>query len=189
VAHAIYIAHFGYASPESIGAFVRDVLTTDAGRRMILIGNVTGFLFALVAFCISVVAFPLLVDRKVSATAAIATSIEAVLHNPLTMMLWGLTVVTLLLVGSLPFFIGLAVVFPVLGHATWHLYRKVVVPDLPLREILPRPSTGRRYAADFPAALFPVYERKTQPKEATMLTATPLPADTLTRVWTHNLIQ
>jgi uncharacterized membrane protein len=177
-ANAIYVAHFGYASPESIGAFAREVLTTDAGHRMILVGNVTGFLFALVAFSISVVAFPLLLDRKISATAAIATSVKAVLHNPLTMALWGLTVAALLLIGSLPFFIGLAVVIPVLGHATWHLYRKVVVRDLPPREHRPSPPKGRRYAADFLAALFPVYERKTQAKKATMVTSRLLPAET-----------
>jgi uncharacterized membrane protein len=89
VAQAIYVAHFGYAPPDSIDAFVRQVLTTDAGRRMILVGNGVGFLFALVAFSISVVAFPLLIDRNISATGAAATSVKAVLRNPLTMALLG----------------------------------------------------------------------------------------------------
>src|SRR5262245_22323437 len=75
VAQAIYIAHFGYVPPESIGSFVRQVLTTKAGHRMILIGNGVGFLFALVAFMLSVVAFPLLIDRNISATAAAVTSV------------------------------------------------------------------------------------------------------------------
>ena len=93
-----------------------------------------GFLFALVAFAISVVAFPLLIDRKIGAAGAAATSVKAVLRNPRTMALWGLIVAGALLIGSLLFFVGLAVVIPVLGHATWHLYRKVIEPDLPARE-------------------------------------------------------
>jgi uncharacterized membrane protein len=163
VAQAIYVAHFGYAAPESIGGFVWQVLTTEAGHRMILIGNGVGFLFALVAFAISVVAFPLLIDRNISATAAAATSIKAVLRNPLTMALWGLIVAAALFIGSLPLFVGLAVVIPVLGHSTWHLYRKVVVSDLPPREVHPTPPKGRRYAADFPAVLFPVYDKEPHP--------------------------
>ena len=81
---------------------------------MILVGNGVGFLFALVAFSISVVAFPLLIDRNISATGAAATSVKAVLRNPLTMALWGLIVAGGLLIGSLLFFVGLAVVIPVL---------------------------------------------------------------------------
>jgi uncharacterized membrane protein len=160
VAHTIYVAHFGYAAPQSLEAFARDVLTTPAGHSLIVSGNLVGFLFALVAFCVSVVAFPLLVDRNISATAAAATSIKAVLRNPVTMMLWGLIVAAVLFVGSLPLFFGLAVAIPVLGHATWHLYRKVVVADLPHREHRPHPRQGRRYAADFPAVLFPVREKE-----------------------------
>jgi uncharacterized membrane protein len=162
VANAIYVAHFGYASPRSLSAFAQDVLTTDVGHSMIVIGNATGFLFALVAFTISVVAFPLLLDRDIGAIAAMATSVKAVARNPLTMALWGLIVAALLLIGSLPCFVGLAVVIPVLGHSTWHLYRKAVVADLPPREHHPAPPKGRRYAADFPAALFPVYDKETQ---------------------------
>jgi uncharacterized membrane protein len=160
VAQAIYVAHFGYVQPESIGAFVRQVLTTKAGHRMILIGNGVGFLFALAAFAISVVTFPLLIDRNVSATVAAVTSVRTVLRNPLTMALWGLILAAALLIGSLPLFVGLAVVIPVLGHATWHLYRKVVETDLPPREAHPKPPKGVRYAADFPAVLFPVYDKE-----------------------------
>jgi uncharacterized membrane protein len=153
-AQTIYWAYFGYAVPESIDSFVRQVLTTEAGHRMILVGNAVGFLFALAAFMISVVAFPLLIDRQIGAAAAAATSVKAVLRNPLTMALWGLIVAGALLLGSLPFFVGLAVVVPVLGHATWHLYRKVVVPDLAPRQEEQRPPEVQRYAADFPSVLF-----------------------------------
>jgi uncharacterized membrane protein len=158
-AQAIYVAEFGYADPQSLDHFVRQVLTTEAGHRMIVIGNAVGLVFAVVAFAVSVVAFPLLIDRDVGAVAAALTSIKAVARNPLTMALWALIVAALLLIGSLPFFVGLAIVLPVLGHATWHLYRKVVETDLPPREVHPRPPRGRRYAADFPAALFPVYDK------------------------------
>ena len=72
--------------------------------------------------------FPLLLDRDVGARAAVLTSVHAVLENPVPMAVWGLVVAGALLLGSLPFLIGLALVMPILGHATWHLYRKVVEP-------------------------------------------------------------
>ncbi len=160
VAQTIYWAYFGYAVPESVDGFARQVLTTEAGHRMILIGNAVGFLFALVAFVVSVVAFPLLIDRQIGAAAAAATSVRAVLRNPLTMALWGVIVAIALLLGSLPFFVGLAVVVPVLGHATWHLYRKVVVPDSPPREAHETDPRDPRYAADFPSVLFTGWRRR-----------------------------
>jgi uncharacterized membrane protein len=161
VAQTIYWAHFGYAVPASLTDFANQVLSTRAGHSMILIGNAVGFLIALVAFSISVVAFPLLIERRVGAVAAVATSLKAVLQNPLTMALWGLIVAAALLVGSLPFFVGLAVVVPVLGHATWHLYRKVVVPDLPRREQQPPGPDVERYAADFPSVMFTGWSKHT----------------------------
>lgn len=154
VAQAIYIANFGYQAPASIGQFVRDVFTTRAGWTMILVGNAVGFLFALAAFVLSVVSFPLLIDRNVGVVAAVATSVGVVVKNPLTMALWGLIVAMALVIGSIPAFIGLALVMPVLGHATWHLYRKAVEPDTsPPLEYRP-PALGHRYAADFPVSLF-----------------------------------
>jgi uncharacterized membrane protein len=83
--------------------------------------------FALVAFCLTVISFPVLLDRDVGAATALLTSVRAVVANPVVMAAWGLIVAALLVLGSLPAFIGLAVVMPVLGHATWHLYRKLVV--------------------------------------------------------------
>jgi uncharacterized membrane protein len=155
-ARAIYIESFGYAAPASIGTFVHDVLFTSAGWRLIIVGNGVGFLFALVALSISVVSFPLLLDRDVGLAVALVTSVRVVLANPLTMALWGLIVAALLVIGSLPLFVGLAVTLPVLGHATWHLYRKAVEPAQgPRPDYGPRPQEGRRYAADFPAVLLP----------------------------------
>lgn len=155
VANAIYIANFGYAPPASIGAFIQDVLTTPAGWNLIVVGNGVGLLFAIVVLTISAVSFPLLLDRDVGAAVALVTSIRAVAANPLTMALWGLIVAALLFLGSLPFFLGLTVVVPILGHATWHLYRKLVVADDSPPPTHTPPPTKRRYAADFPSVLFP----------------------------------
>jgi uncharacterized membrane protein len=135
------------------------VLFTRAGWTLIVVGNLVGFLFAVVALTISVVSFPLLLDRDVGAAVALLTSVRVVVANPLTMALWGLIVAALLVIGSLPMFIGLAVTLPLLGHATWHLYRKAVEPGLaPRAEYLPR-EKGPRYAADFPAVLWPWFRR------------------------------
>ena len=151
----LYQSLFGYGSPESIGQFLSDILTTPEGWILIIAGNGIGFLFAVLVLTISVVSFPLLLDRDVGAMVAMHTSVRAVLRNPLMMAAWGLFVAVTLVIGSLPFFVGLAVVMPVLAHSTWHLYRKVVEPDLsPRQDREPRPK-GRRYAADFPAVLFP----------------------------------
>jgi uncharacterized membrane protein len=93
---------------------------------MIVLGVGVGFLFALLAMMLSVVSFPLLLDRDTGLDTAIATSFKAVLANPAAMALWGLTVAALLLAGSALAFVGLMVAVPVLGHATWHLYRKLI---------------------------------------------------------------
>jgi uncharacterized membrane protein len=155
VAEAIYIANFGYHAPASIGQFVSDVFTTRSGWMLIAVGTGVGFLFAVLVLAISAISFPLLLDRDVGAAVALSTSIRVVKTNPTTMALWGFIVAALLLLGSIPFFLGLTVVMPVLGHATWHLYRRAVEPDPnPHPDYQPR-ERPRRSAADFPAALFP----------------------------------
>ncbi len=123
---SIYNVTLGPESPESAAAFARDVLTTHAGWTLIGVGMGVGFLFALLALAISVVSFPLLLDRDVSLRTAIWTSVRAVAANPGPMAAWGLIVAAGLVIGSLPALLGLIVVMPVLGHATWHLYRAVV---------------------------------------------------------------
>jgi len=160
VAQAIYIANFGYAPAELIPNFLSRVLTTPAGWTLIIVGNGVGFLFAATVLTISIVSFPLLLDRDVGAVVAVLTSVRATLKNPLVIAAWGLIVAALLLAGSLPLFVGLAVVMPVLGHSTWHLYRKLVEPDPQPRSEPPQPSRRRRYAAQFPAALFAGEDRK-----------------------------
>ena len=126
-AFAIYLLLFGSAVPVSIAEFVWQVLTTPAGWTLIIVGCGLGFVFALVVLVISAVSFPMLIDRDVGTVTAVQTSISAFVANPMTMLIWGAIVASLLLIGSVPFFVGLAVVMPVLGHATWHLYRKIVV--------------------------------------------------------------
>jgi len=158
IAEAIYVANFGYGAPASLGQFVHDVIYTPAGWTLILVGTGTGFLFAVVVLAISAISFPLLLDRDVGAAVALATSIRVVAANPMTMALWGLIVAAMLVIGSIPFFLGLTVVMPVLGHATWHLYRRAVEPDPnPHPDYQPR-QRQRRSAADFPASLFPSRE-------------------------------
>ena len=128
IAQLLYFGLFGAVPPDSISDFATQVLTTRQGGALIFYGNILGFIFALVALATSVVAFPLLLDRQVSAITAVRTSIKAVTSNLLMMAVWGLIVVVLLAAGSILFLIGLAVVLPILGHATWHLYRKLVEP-------------------------------------------------------------
>ena len=127
-AEAIYVVTLGPKAPTSIPAFIHDVFTTVRGWTMIVLGIGVGFLFAVVTLSISVVSFPLLLDRDVSMGAAIWTSIQAVVANPIPMAAWGLIVAGGLVIGSLPALLGLVIVMPVLGHSTWHLYRHVVAP-------------------------------------------------------------
>jgi uncharacterized membrane protein len=125
-ADLIYTMTLGPDAPVSATAFARDVLTTPAGWTMIAVGCAVGFLFALVAMVVSVVSFPLLLDRNVGVGTAIATSVRAVIVNPGPMAMWGLIIAGSLVIGAIPLLVGLAIVLPVLGHSTWHLYRKVV---------------------------------------------------------------
>jgi uncharacterized membrane protein len=122
----IYTITLGPDLPVSASQFARDVLTTPQGWTMAVVGMGVGFLFALVVLTISVVAFPLLLDRNVGVYRAIATSVRAVRENPGPMAAWGLIIAAGLLAGAIPLLVGLAIALPILGHATWHLYRRVV---------------------------------------------------------------
>jgi uncharacterized membrane protein len=159
VAYELYILIFGYSAPASIEQFITDWLTTPAGWTLIIVRWGIGFLFAALVLSISAISFPLLLDRDVGAAVAVLTSLRVMAANPVPMALWGLIVAVLLVIGSIPFFVGLAVVLPVLGHATWHLYRRTVEPD-PHSHADYQPlayEPPRRSAADFPAALFPTH--------------------------------
>jgi uncharacterized membrane protein len=125
-AHIIWMLTLGPEPPTNLGVFAQQVFTTPAGWTMAIVGVLVGFVFALAVLVLSVVSFPLLLDRDVGMGTAIATSIKVVEANPGPMALWGLIIAVLLVLGSIPLLLGLAIVFPVLGHATWHLYRKVL---------------------------------------------------------------
>ena len=153
-ANAIYIANFGYGMPASVGDFLEKVFFTPEGWSMIVIGNLVGFVFAAAVLVIGAVSFPLLLDRDVGAAVALSTSIRLFTTNPGTMAAWGVIVAALLFLGSLPFFLGLAVVVPVLGHATWHLYRKAIDAHDSAPANFKPPSDHHRSAADFPSSLF-----------------------------------
>jgi uncharacterized membrane protein len=126
LSNAIYNLTLGPLPPESLGGFTHDVLFTHAGHMMAFLGIAAGFVLASVALTISVVSFPLLLDRNVSLEVAIRTSARVVALNPITMSVWGLIVAAGLVIGSIPLLLGLIFVMPVLGHATWHLYRRAV---------------------------------------------------------------
>jgi uncharacterized membrane protein len=126
VAIGIYDLTLGPEPPQSAGAFLHDVFTTTAGWTMAVVGISVGFVFAVGVLAISVVSVPLILDRDVGLFEAIGTSLRAVVANPGPMALWGFIVAAALVVGSIPLFLGLVLVVPVLGHATWHLYRRVV---------------------------------------------------------------
>ena len=127
-AWAVYSLTLGPEPPASIGAFAREVLTTGAGWTMIVLGFGVGFLFASVVLVVSIVTFPLLLDRHVGLSRAIRASIEVSRRNPASVALWGLVVAVSLALGFVTLFVGLIFALPVLGHATWHLYRAAVVP-------------------------------------------------------------
>ena len=142
-AQAFYEQMFGPKVPTSVPAFINDILATERGWMLIVLGHAIGFVFAAVVLCTTVVAFPLLLDRDVGAYEAIHASFRAVMANPIPMAAWGLIVAALLIAGSLPLFAGLAVVLPILGHSTWHLYRKVVEPAPAGKPVRAKPAVSR----------------------------------------------
>jgi uncharacterized membrane protein len=125
-AQFLYLQIYGPVPPTGAISFLQDVLSTGRGWLLICLGGTIGFCFAALALCLSVVSFPLMLDRDVGLVPAIGASLRASRENPIAIALWGFIVATALVVGSLPLFIGLAVVMPVLGHATWRLYRRVI---------------------------------------------------------------
>lgn len=126
-AQAIYMLTLGPEAPASFGAFIRDVFLTRGGWALIVVGVGVGFLFAALTLAIGVVSFPLLVERNVGVETAVWTSVRAVAANPGPMAVWGMIVAAGLVIGTVPLFLGLIIILPILGHATWHLYRRAVV--------------------------------------------------------------
>jgi uncharacterized membrane protein len=120
---------FGVRRPDSLGALLHMIVSSPKGWLLFFVGGLVGLGFATLTLCISAISFPMLLDRDCGLVAAISTSLEVARRNPLEIAAWGLIVAALLILGSLPFFVGLALVVPILGHATWHLYRAAVVRD------------------------------------------------------------
>lgn len=126
MALGIYQATLGPDMPESTGAFLNAVFTTPAGWAMVVMGCGVGLVFATMVLVSSMFSFPMLVDRPVGLPLAVATSVRVAVKNPLVVAAWGGVVAALMALGSLPLFVGLVIVLPVLGHATWHLYRMAI---------------------------------------------------------------
>jgi uncharacterized membrane protein len=128
-AGALYALIFGWQTPASVGDFLSMVFTTPRGWALIVAGAVVGAIFGWIVLALSVVSLPMLVDRNVSAAEAVSASWRAAHANKGEMIRWGLTVVVLLVLGSIPLFVGLAFVLPWLGYATWHLYTRLIDRD------------------------------------------------------------
>jgi uncharacterized membrane protein len=128
-AGVLYVALFGWATPTSFPGFLGSIFTTPQGWALILLGAALGVVFGWVVLCISVASLPMLVDCNLSAAQAVSASWRAAHANKPEMIRWGLTVAGLLVLGSIPLFVGLAFVLPWLGYATWHLYTRLIDRD------------------------------------------------------------
>jgi uncharacterized membrane protein len=169
-AELIYVWLYGPNPPPSALPFLHDVLATGRGWTLIALGVVVGFCFAALALAISVVSFPLMLDRDLGLVPALEASLRVTRNNPVAVGLWGLIVAVALVLGSIPLFFGLAVVLPVLGHATWRFYRRAIERDpaheLPIEGPL-QPDVTRNPALQlvwiFLDALVPLRQRKSWP--------------------------
>ncbi|MDJ0947920.1 MAG: DUF2189 domain-containing protein [Alphaproteobacteria bacterium] len=123
----------GAKAPGTVDKFIEILFTTPEGLMFLLVGHGVGAILALILFSLTVVSFPLLLERDLDFITAMITSVRSVTTNPGPMIGWAAVVVLLLIVSIAPMFVGLFVVLPILGHTTWHLYRKVVAP-LPAQE-------------------------------------------------------
>jgi uncharacterized membrane protein len=128
-AGVLYALIFGWATPTSIGGFLSMVLTTPRGWALIVGGAVVGVAFGWVVLALSVASLPMLVDCDVSASEAVSASWRATHANKGQMVRWGIIVSGLLVLGSIPLFVGLAFVLPWLGYSTWHLYTRLIDRD------------------------------------------------------------
>ncbi|MDB5648655.1 MAG: hypothetical protein JWL62_175 [Hyphomicrobiales bacterium] len=129
-AHMLYMSFFGDEPAKTYAQLGNQIFYTAEGRRLMIVGNLVGLIFAFVALSLSVFSFPLMLDRHVGIDIAIRTSLQATRENPGVILAWGVIVVVLLVAGMAAAFMGLALVMPVLAHATWHLYRRTVGPPL-----------------------------------------------------------
>lgn len=128
IAFALYVVFYGL-NPLDFQGLVENILTTPTGAFFFLLGNLVGAILSLVVYSITVISFPLLFDRHVDFITAMITSVKAVLANPRPMLLWCAIIALLFGVSLLSVFVGLIIVLPILGHATWHLYRRLIAPE------------------------------------------------------------
>jgi uncharacterized membrane protein len=119
----------GFEPIATLPDFLTTIFTTPNGLMFLAVGHVVGAILAMVLFSLSVISFPMLLDRDVDFITAMVTSVQVVVKNPLPMLGWAMVVTALLIVACIPMFLGLIVVLPILGHTTWHLYRKAVAPE------------------------------------------------------------
>lgn len=126
VAHTMFALFFGL-SPITSSTF--DMLLSTNGITMLIVGGAVGGAMAAVFFALTVVSLPLLLDKEVDFISAMIASVGTVTRNPTTMAVWAVVITLLLMLGMLPYFLGLLVVLPVLGHASWHLYRRLLPDD------------------------------------------------------------
>jgi len=133
LSHMIFALFLGVSTMTNITSSWEVFLTAN-GLMMLGFGTLAGAVFAGLLFSITVVSLPLLLDREVDFVTAMITSVTTCLANPGTMLIWGALCAALLFLGMLPGFLGLFIVLPVLGHASWHLYRRALEPEpRPLR--------------------------------------------------------
>jgi len=122
---AITLQHQSMGSLDSIATAI---LTTADGVTFLMVGSVIGAVLATILFSVTVIAMPLLLDRNVDIVTAMITSVKTVLQSPIVMLGWGAAVGALTLLAIAPAFLGVIVVFPILGHTTWHLYTRLITP-------------------------------------------------------------
>ncbi|MEM6682042.1 MAG: DUF2189 domain-containing protein [Pseudomonadota bacterium] len=124
------VALFAGLNPFStLESFFDFALGTPDGWMFLAVGSCVGAVMALALFSVTVIAIPLLLDREIDVMSAIIVSIKAVFESPAVMLGWGVVVTFAALTGIATGFLGLALIFPVLGHTTWHLYRRLVLED------------------------------------------------------------
>jgi uncharacterized membrane protein len=123
----IYGLTLGSSNVDSNAPFYMRVFHTQAGWTLIGVGCATGAVFAVLSLAVFFISFPLVLDREVTASQAIGISVKAMLHNPIFVLAWGAVVVAGLLGGALPALLGIVIALPTLGHASWHLYRRIIV--------------------------------------------------------------
>lgn len=116
----------GSQSFSTLEGFAGLIISTNAGVSFIMVGSLIGLVLALVLFSVSVISMPLLLDRDVDFVTAMITSVATVFRNPVPMLGWGILITAVVIISMVPAFLGLLVTFPVLGHATWHFYKRAI---------------------------------------------------------------